>query len=391
MTDNTTTAPEAVRDAQQLTSSTHADIRDRTSSNHTSSNQTSSTHTSSTHTSSTHTSSTHTSSTHTSSDDTSSDDTSPDATSSDPTTADNATPDAVAPRQVFPLPRELRDIIYGHLLDAEQVVAPCSRDVRVARAAATGQPVETHPHDVSLAHTYEFHTNILAVNKTINEEAKKVFRKNNFVLTDVWWPNISSTLHELDVPVICEDNKKSLLALRYASLVFTVTHPDPMDGDPTNRMVLAGRDFPIFRRAMRWTFKQLKTTVELTISGNDNPGRTFTILMGGNSPQIIKTGILITDKDFLTKHAKIFIPEIKTMSVPGQEVKVFLGGPQGFNQAASQFIENDMSRKTFDVEMFITDCLQGTMLVRKAAEEMASKGVRGQKLAVVRYTNIIRA
>ena len=63
-----------------------------------------------------------------------------------------------APRENFPLPRELRDLIYSYLLDSVH-----TRQVRLK---------DTKSVTDRSGNGYQFHTNILAVNHAIHEEGQ---------------------------------------------------------------------------------------------------------------------------------------------------------------------------------------------------------------------------
>jgi hypothetical protein len=77
----------------------------------------------------------------------------------------------------FPIPRELRDHIYGYLLN--------SKYTRVARERKMASDGGKGPFN---RQAYRFHTNILAVNKTVHEEAEDYLYKNNyFVVASAEW------------------------------------------------------------------------------------------------------------------------------------------------------------------------------------------------------------
>lgn len=76
----------------------------------------------------------------------------------------------------LPLPRELRDQIYGYLLESSYTKLP-----RTYKESQTGV------REGRIGH--KFHTNILAVNKEIHDEAEEYLYKNNvFVIAsfDSW-------------------------------------------------------------------------------------------------------------------------------------------------------------------------------------------------------------
>lgn len=64
----------------------------------------------------------------------------------------------------FPLPRELRDKIYGYLLDSDYT--------RLRRTVNQNQEKTQFERVAREEMAYHFHTNILAVNRAIHEEAE---------------------------------------------------------------------------------------------------------------------------------------------------------------------------------------------------------------------------
>ncbi|KAI7089032.1 hypothetical protein KC356_g2721 [Hortaea werneckii] len=94
---------------------------------------------------------------------------------------------ATPPRRInFPLPRELRDQIYGYLLHHEYTEhSTCP---------------EHGTQDARLPCSYKFHTNILAVNRQIRKEATEVLRSNDFVRVTTNW----SLDEDLKVPLVCD-------------------------------------------------------------------------------------------------------------------------------------------------------------------------------------------
>jgi hypothetical protein len=78
----------------------------------------------------------------------------------DPTSATLPTmpDDDHTPRANFPLPRELRDLIYSYLLDSTH-----TREVRLKNSQAMTDRV---------GKGYQFHTSILGVNHAIHDEGE---------------------------------------------------------------------------------------------------------------------------------------------------------------------------------------------------------------------------
>jgi hypothetical protein len=78
----------------------------------------------------------------------------------------------------LPIPRELRDQIYGYLLD--------SAYTRVTRYPNGFNDTQ----DSTTCQSYKFHTHILAVNRTVHDEAQEYLYKNNkFIVASIDWPD----------------------------------------------------------------------------------------------------------------------------------------------------------------------------------------------------------
>lgn len=97
------------------------------------------------------------------------------------------TPPPPPPRPNFPLPRELRDQIYGYLLD--------NKYTRVKR---TYDPDSDQANSENGLTAYHFHTNILGVNHAIHDEAEKLlYERNVFVVASYTCPQFSSVIRSL--------------------------------------------------------------------------------------------------------------------------------------------------------------------------------------------------
>ncbi|GAB7353367.1 hypothetical protein MBLNU459_g3849t1 [Dothideomycetes sp. NU459] len=96
---------------------------------------------------------------------------------------------AVPLTPVFRLPRELRDIVYRHLLVGDEV-------------KYLKTPGQDHPL-MSTAHSYRFCTNLLAVNKQIREEASEIlYKENTFVMVTTISPEFETDRHVTDIPIV---------------------------------------------------------------------------------------------------------------------------------------------------------------------------------------------
>jgi hypothetical protein len=95
------------------------------------------------------------------------------------TATSNATSDATTDLRLpnFPIPRELRDQIYSYLLHSDY-----TRVIRDRERTSDGG------NGPFKRQAYKFHTNILAVNKAIDEESQEFLYKNNvFVVASADW------------------------------------------------------------------------------------------------------------------------------------------------------------------------------------------------------------
>ncbi|KAI7286924.1 hypothetical protein KC345_g912 [Hortaea werneckii] len=124
-------------------------------------------------------------------------------------------PVATPPQRVnLPLPRELRDQIYGYLLHHEYT------EYKWYPGSSA--------QDAKLPSAYKFHTSILAVNTQIREEATEVLRSNEFVQMTTNW-SIDEDVKALEVPIVCDlahrNNHFDHLRIDYKLHVKSLTVP----------------------------------------------------------------------------------------------------------------------------------------------------------------------
>jgi hypothetical protein len=118
-------------------------------------------------------------------------------------------------RTNFPLPRELRDQIYRYLLHSDYT--------RVERKW-TGNLAASESNDIFERKGYKFHTNILAVNRAIHDEAQDYLYKNNIfvVATANWFDADGDSLFTFNsyIPVVTESK---VARMRHHSIRMHVT------------------------------------------------------------------------------------------------------------------------------------------------------------------------
>ena len=104
-------------------------------------------------------------------------------------------------RANLPIPRETRDQIYGYLLYHEHA----HDQPYHVRSAEDAPPFSVESRRfLSIAYTYRFHPNILAVNRQMSKEALQVLLSNNFIVLSHRFPGLSKFIHRLGLPVITE-------------------------------------------------------------------------------------------------------------------------------------------------------------------------------------------
>lgn len=150
----------------------------------------------------------------------------------------------------LPLPRELRDQIYGYLLD--------SAYTRVKRPE---DGLDEHNKYYTLQ-SYKFETAILAVNREIHGEAEEYLYKNNiFIVASLAWPGFATGEFGgmLWVPLV---NAKNVAKMKHYTLRLHFTPsrdvrnpmPDNRAGDKAHMetFLLLEKDFHAFCNTMRY-------------------------------------------------------------------------------------------------------------------------------------------
>lgn len=233
----------------------------------------------------------------------------------------------VAPRANFPLPRELRDHIFGYLLDAEEVMAASYGDLKCRDAIGTATAEDATPgsRNESMAHTYNFHPDILAVNMAIYKEAADIFYKNDFIVVKHAWPKLKAIKHQHDLPIVSECPNQVCESMAHAALVLYMRHPEP-DGVTWDGMfTLVRRDLPAFRRMMQWILKQVSTPFELVhwLNGEE---QLCTVGVENDIAMPVVTDVSFQGSFGSQKSFAATCKEIRLLSVPGHEVKVYTKG-----------------------------------------------------------------
>ncbi|KAK3078581.1 hypothetical protein LTS18_007148, partial [Coniosporium uncinatum] len=114
----------------------------------------------------------------------------------------------------FPLPRELRNKIYGYLLAAEHVrkEPDGTRKIVVEQRHDGSCPICPRGVERNVMPDprpqYEFHTALLSVNHGIGGEAREMLYGNNdFIVVSYKWAGFLQNLERMGVPVVNKTHK----------------------------------------------------------------------------------------------------------------------------------------------------------------------------------------
>lgn len=178
---------------------------------------------------------------------------------------------AVTKRPNFPLPRELRDQIYGYLLHHEHTkAAPYQRPL----VALTDYAIKSS-RVKSTAHTFRFHADILATNHHIREEALKVLVSNHFVMVSFKWNALQVAKHIHGLPIVCED-QKAVAKFKDHHLKVNIHHGHKglrtgTSGKGRSFLMLAV-DLPLFcGEMMRWELLMAPSPDNILVHLRDSP------------------------------------------------------------------------------------------------------------------------
>ncbi|KAI7085786.1 hypothetical protein KC356_g5594 [Hortaea werneckii] len=227
-----------------------------------------------------------------------------------------------APRTTFlVLPRELRDQIYGHLLSHEYTKMP---PYHTRPEAARGRQSEANNRDLSAAHTYRFHLNILALNKQIRQEAtEELLRRNTFVLISWKWDGLGNLLNQFDLPIIT-DNQKVIKEFKMHVLRL---HLDfPTDKGPVKSVLMLHSDLKVFCRTIRYLCAVSELPAHFVAKHPKPTGDWFGVFTNHHMPAFV-TKIELKDVDgeseaeVIEKKAKLLAPLID-LRIAGQKLKV---------------------------------------------------------------------
>lgn len=303
-------------------------------------------------------------------------------------------------RPNFPLPRELRDRIYDFLLDGACVEEAPYRHRTDLHSTDGSTAHQQEVRSISFAHTYKFHTNILAVNKQIAGEAGKTLYKanNRFVLVEHLWPGLKVgalmfTLHSYDVSILL-DHQATVLP-KEIHLTFSIHHHQHSDHHtsgkpphPKRQFVMLWRDFPRFRSMLQWMFFQFESPMDVV---TQIPGAVTGIT--SPAPRHFRTKIVFDSlkdmDDHQMQNLNASLAVFEGLIIPGQEVIVT--SPVS-NAAMLDFARKslrNMGRREVDLHVAIWHAVDTARSLKGHADELTLSGQ--YEVARWRYGSILGA
>ncbi|KAI7469127.1 hypothetical protein KC357_g6570 [Hortaea werneckii] len=237
----------------------------------------------------------------------------------------------LTPRTTFlVLPRELRDQIYGYLLSHEYTKMP---PYYTRPAVARGRLSEANKRDMSAAHTYRFHVNILSVNKQLRKEAtEELHARNDFVVVSWKWEELGETLHAYDLPIITDNQMAIARFVKFENHSLRLHLDYPGVHDPVESLLMLHSDLKVFCRAIRYLGALLYWPAHFVIKQSEPTGDCFGTYSNHNLPALrtkiqIHRVIAASEEEAFKKKAKLLAP-LADLRVAGQKLKV-LGSQNG--------------------------------------------------------------
>ncbi|KAI7375182.1 hypothetical protein KC328_g15594 [Hortaea werneckii] len=200
-------------------------------------------------------------------------------------------------------------------------------------AAARGRQSEANKRDMSAAHTYRFHVNILGVNKQLRKEAtEELYGRNNFVVVSWKWEELGETLNAFDLPIITDNQTAVARFVKFKNHSLRLHLDYPGVHDPVESLLMLHSDLKVFCRAIRYLGALLYWPAHFVIKQSKSAGDCFGAYSNYNLPPLrtkieINRVIAASEAEAFTKKVKLLAPLVD-LRIAGQKLKV-LGSQNG--------------------------------------------------------------
>jgi hypothetical protein len=192
------------------------------------------------------------------------------------TATSNTSPNATTKMRLssLPLPRELRDMIYGYLLDGDHT--------RIQRTCYQVNQQQSLDGNRTGPKAYHFHTNILAVNHEIHKEAEELlYKRNTFVVISYRWPSFGEERGGTYwVPIVSNEHvdRMKLHSLRIHASPGSLAKAGA--NTPVESYIILARDMKAFCASMH---ARLEDTNGVAITVNHLPNMNTELSIAGIS------------------------------------------------------------------------------------------------------------
>ena len=125
----------------------------------------------------------------------------------------------------------------------------------------------------SIAHTYSFSTNVLAVNREIRAEALPFLDSNRFVLVSHKWQRLGLFKHILSVPIVAE-NPSHIQRFSKTIVKLDLKAPSTNDGlyfTNTGSFLMLVDDLPAFVKFVQWMAYNVDTQAKFVVPRRSGP------------------------------------------------------------------------------------------------------------------------
>ncbi|KAI6841120.1 hypothetical protein KC332_g1157 [Hortaea werneckii] len=298
-----------------------------------------------------------------------------------------------APRTTFLiLPSELRDQIYGYLLSHEYTKMP---PYHIRPAAARGRQSEANKRDMSAAHTYRFHVNILGVNKQLRKEAtEELYGRNDFVVVSWRWEELGETLHAFDLPIVTDNQAAVARFVKSENHSFRLHLDYPGVHEPVESLLMLHSDLKVFCRVVRYLGALLCWPAHFVIKQSKSAGDCFGAYSNHIVPALrtmiqINRVIAASEAEAFNKKAKLLAPLVD-LRIAGQKLKV-LRSQDGDTQIQHANVVDDLTNLAAPslawVKIVAWDLLDISLALMAAANKLCRDGDYGR--AYMHYESIL--
>lgn len=257
--------------------------------------------------------------------------------------------------------------------------SPLTRDVQVSEASM---------RDLSIAHTYRFHTNILAVNHEVSKEAAQVLLANNFIVVSDKWESFTGYKNRLVLPIVTENPTHIQRFKHYKVRVHIARSNEPANVKLGSFLIVA-EELPELCMMVRLLFYIANTHTKLLICEDDDASPWPAPCQHGSGTASRDAAITIQFKDKRQMEdrpelAKSLLLSFKKM-IFGMSKSKIINAPD-FLAPHVQEVEQIMAPKVIWVRAMTWDMFETCKYFQTTAERLLRAG--DKRRAALWYKNL---